>query len=425
MLASPPPSSIRVFASFTSSECESAGEQDTEAPRSRGLPHRLEGLPPQPHLLGFAPKQLAIVVVVALVVAMMVVEARIVHQPRVSDSAEADPQRAPLLAASLYSSAGEDTMIIGSLSPVQPPMMPLPDVSCPGGIRSGRVCCDVSCGSCGGANCGDRPGGIARCCSATIRAAAQLCSAHAAPCLVDLEGDALHGARSGAAASDAMILDGTLGDKWGRALDESATVQWKNKRKTLRQRQKRYVGARASRPIATSALSARDSRGFAAPRLDMRCGSKFEHAACVHDSASPCCSVSGWCGRSNKHCSGSGAFDHRNRELCNPLLSNIWCGNANSPRLQHTEAHRSAAATHVAIDEGTEGLVAREGRVETAAHLKRVVAAHLRAYHAKPAAVGEIGQSGKVARLQRRENAIAEAQIMRDIGRAAAASPSS
>ena len=443
MLSPPPASSPRVFASFSTSDCESSGEGDTKAPRLRGLPLYLERFPPQLRSLGFDTKQLAIVVVVALVVAIMVVEARVVHQPRVSDNAAADPQRAPLHAASLYSSTGADTVIIGSLPDAagatlphmhtQPPMPLLGDESCPGGIRSGRVCCAASCGLCGDANCGDRRGGRARCCASTIRAAAQLCSTHAAPCLVDLNGDALHRARSGAAASDAVLLDGALGDKWGRAIGDSATARSTQKADSAtaarsaipRLRRAIRDSAIKTTPNAIGTTAARYARGFAAPRVDMRCGSKFEHAACAHDSASPCCSRSGWCGASNKHCAGRGTFDHRNRELCNPAFPDSRCDRANPPPLlQRAKAALASHAPHVGIDEA---LVARGGRDATV-HLKQLVAAHLRAYHAAPAAAmrgagagAESGRNRRVDRLKHVENAITEALIAQDIGRAAAA----
>ena len=39
---------------------------------------------------------------------------------------------------------------------------------CACGIARGSVCCDGSCGTCGGSGCGSRPGGASRCCSGSI-----------------------------------------------------------------------------------------------------------------------------------------------------------------------------------------------------------------------------------------------------------------
>lgn len=43
-----------------------------------------------------------------------------------------------------------------------------PDSYCRSGVRSGNVCCAVSCGSCGGSGCSGRPGGGSSCCTSSI-----------------------------------------------------------------------------------------------------------------------------------------------------------------------------------------------------------------------------------------------------------------
>ncbi|CAN0489811.1 unnamed protein product, partial [Scytosiphon promiscuus] len=48
------------------------------------------------------------------------------------------------------------------------------DIDCSNGlpgVQFGDVCCDASCGTCGGAGCGSRPGGSVRWCLLSTRAA--------------------------------------------------------------------------------------------------------------------------------------------------------------------------------------------------------------------------------------------------------------
>ncbi|MEL7367944.1 MAG: hypothetical protein AAFN74_03455 [Myxococcota bacterium] len=52
------------------------------------------------------------------------------------------------------------------------------------GIQSGDICCADSCGTCGGAGCGGRPGGAAACCTSTIRNSQVSCSQSGAPCIM-------------------------------------------------------------------------------------------------------------------------------------------------------------------------------------------------------------------------------------------------
>ena len=62
-----------------------------------------------------------------------------------------------------------------------------PDPNCDTGIRAARrndICCASSCGSCGGAGCGDRPGGGGNCCVGTIESSARSCLDHPPPCVV-------------------------------------------------------------------------------------------------------------------------------------------------------------------------------------------------------------------------------------------------
>jgi len=89
--------------------------------------------------------------------------------------------------------------------PVPPPPPPLPkpkteDPKCLSGImgvyyasstkrgdgesiKGSAICCPASCGKCGGAKCGDRPGGSAACCSDKVFALGSKCSSNMAPCV--------------------------------------------------------------------------------------------------------------------------------------------------------------------------------------------------------------------------------------------------
>ena len=54
------------------------------------------------------------------------------------------------------------------------------------GVQNGEVCCNLSCGTCGGTGCFERPGGRDNCCVANIQERGLLCSvSSAAPCIID------------------------------------------------------------------------------------------------------------------------------------------------------------------------------------------------------------------------------------------------
>ena len=59
-----------------------------------------------------------------------------------------------------------------------------PDPSCARGIATGAFCCPLSCGTCGGAGCGARPGGSAMCCGGDIASSNRSCAAVGAPCSI-------------------------------------------------------------------------------------------------------------------------------------------------------------------------------------------------------------------------------------------------
>ncbi len=64
------------------------------------------------------------------------------------------------------------------------PIAEIPE-ACPGGVRSGNICCAAQCGECGGSGCSVRPGGSAQCCSSPIRDSGILCEdSGMAPCLI-------------------------------------------------------------------------------------------------------------------------------------------------------------------------------------------------------------------------------------------------
>lgn len=63
---------------------------------------------------------------------------------------------------------------------------PLPaDPQCHTGIISGNVCCEASCGTCGGSGCGSRPGGAASCCTSSIQSSGRSCKRYPPPCVID------------------------------------------------------------------------------------------------------------------------------------------------------------------------------------------------------------------------------------------------
>lgn len=60
------------------------------------------------------------------------------------------------------------------------------DPACENGISKSGVCCAASCGSlCAASGCSGAPGGASNCCSTTIKSAANSCTTHAAPCVLD------------------------------------------------------------------------------------------------------------------------------------------------------------------------------------------------------------------------------------------------
>ncbi len=60
-----------------------------------------------------------------------------------------------------------------------------PDPTCENGILSDNVCCDLTCGTCGGSGCGDREGGSHSCCSGTITSDNNSCDNQGAPCIIN------------------------------------------------------------------------------------------------------------------------------------------------------------------------------------------------------------------------------------------------
>lgn len=58
------------------------------------------------------------------------------------------------------------------------------DPTCSQGILSGGVCCEATCGACGGSGCGSRPGGSSACCTSNIRDSGRVCDEYEAPCVL-------------------------------------------------------------------------------------------------------------------------------------------------------------------------------------------------------------------------------------------------
>lgn len=75
------------------------------------------------------------------------------------------------------------------------------DPSCSTGIAADGVCCAASCGACGGAGCGNRPGGSAACCAGPIRTSGVSCSGSTPPCVLDSSGGTGGGSGSGGSGS--------------------------------------------------------------------------------------------------------------------------------------------------------------------------------------------------------------------------------
>jgi hypothetical protein len=59
-----------------------------------------------------------------------------------------------------------------------------PDPNCNRGIPSGKACCAMSCGTCGGTGCSQLPGGAEACCVGTITGSGRLCTEVGPPCLM-------------------------------------------------------------------------------------------------------------------------------------------------------------------------------------------------------------------------------------------------
>ncbi|CAN0380772.1 unnamed protein product, partial [Scytosiphon promiscuus] len=54
------------------------------------------------------------------------------------------------------------------------------------GVQDDDICCDASCGTCGGTGCAKRPGGPDLCCIRRIAEAGMFCdTTNAAPCIID------------------------------------------------------------------------------------------------------------------------------------------------------------------------------------------------------------------------------------------------
>lgn len=67
---------------------------------------------------------------------------------------------------------------------------PMANFACMGdaGILRGDICCEASCGTCGGTGCAKRGNGAESCCTNKIEAAGKTCSETGmAPCIVDGE----------------------------------------------------------------------------------------------------------------------------------------------------------------------------------------------------------------------------------------------
>ena len=97
-------------------------------------------------------------------------------------------------------------------APPKPPPVPPPtnkDPMCLGGVmgvyyssatsrgdatsvKGNAICCPKECGTCGGEDCGGRPGGASACCADKVFASGKQCASNTAPCVgVDLsQGDA-------------------------------------------------------------------------------------------------------------------------------------------------------------------------------------------------------------------------------------------
>jgi hypothetical protein len=55
---------------------------------------------------------------------------------------------------------------------------------CQSGIQTDQACCSAACGTCGGAGCGDLPGGLGACCVESIYSAGLSCNSNEPPCVI-------------------------------------------------------------------------------------------------------------------------------------------------------------------------------------------------------------------------------------------------
>ena len=87
----------------------------------------------------------------------------------------ANPSSSGKLTATRNWTTTESTQIFTNESQL---VVPDNEHKCQNGIISndGGVCCDTSCGTCGGAGCENRPGGGSGCCTSNIAASGVVCS---------------------------------------------------------------------------------------------------------------------------------------------------------------------------------------------------------------------------------------------------------
>lgn len=60
----------------------------------------------------------------------------------------------------------------------------IPDPTCLNGTKNGDICCAQSCGTCGGVNCSQRPGGASFCCPQGVLKLNRSCNEFPAPCQI-------------------------------------------------------------------------------------------------------------------------------------------------------------------------------------------------------------------------------------------------
>ena len=74
-----------------------------------------------------------------------------------------------------------DGIVSGRMADNKPTADPL----CRHGLQTGATCCAASCGTCGGNDCGSRPGGERACCGHAISESGRQCNEVNAPCVLD------------------------------------------------------------------------------------------------------------------------------------------------------------------------------------------------------------------------------------------------